>query len=479
MPDLATSLPQPTNGGRSYTFRLRPGVRYSTGQPVRPEDFRRALERTFELRSAAAYLYAPIRGASVLAQTSALRPLRRGGHRRTGAHRHLPLDRARPRAAIQAVLALRIRGSPTRRPVGRPAATRFRGPDVHDRRLRARAATEVRAEPALPHGRMQRGPRAIRTRSCSSTAPSLRIACEPSREAWPITRLLPSKGHAMAPTAVREPHPRERTARRVVRLPQHPAAPVRQPSCATGRQLRSRPAAFAQTAGGHRAGSRPARSCHGASRAPRRCCPYRRDLAKSPGGSSRTRGHGHHGRGLGNKQHRPLHRLTDRLGAEGARLSRAAQGRRLPGVGARQGAGGGPLVVRRLPGGGELRLLLVSGRRGAAIEPGAVLRPQGRTDDREGTRPRTATCTRRTISGQESTAWSPTEPHTCRCSILGGSSTSPRASVTISSTRKWGRSSTSSGCGRGSPLRVGLGRGWVRLRWRSDPNACSPPGATV
>jgi YVTN family beta-propeller protein len=45
VPDLAVSLPTPTDGGRTYTFRLRPGIRYSTGQPVRPEDFLRAVER--------------------------------------------------------------------------------------------------------------------------------------------------------------------------------------------------------------------------------------------------------------------------------------------------------------------------------------------------------------------------------------------------------------------------------------------------
>ena len=45
VPDLATALPRPTDGGRTYTFRLRAGVRYSTGALVRPEDFRRAIER--------------------------------------------------------------------------------------------------------------------------------------------------------------------------------------------------------------------------------------------------------------------------------------------------------------------------------------------------------------------------------------------------------------------------------------------------
>jgi YVTN family beta-propeller protein len=63
VPDIAASLPQPTSGGRSYTFRLRSGVRYSTGAPVRPEDFRRALERTFELRGPGANFYLRIKGA--------------------------------------------------------------------------------------------------------------------------------------------------------------------------------------------------------------------------------------------------------------------------------------------------------------------------------------------------------------------------------------------------------------------------------
>jgi YVTN family beta-propeller protein len=45
VPDLAVSLPSPTAGGTTYTFQLRRGIRYSTGELVRPEDFRRALER--------------------------------------------------------------------------------------------------------------------------------------------------------------------------------------------------------------------------------------------------------------------------------------------------------------------------------------------------------------------------------------------------------------------------------------------------
>ena len=45
--NLATTVPRPTNGGKTYTFRIRPGIRYSTGRLVRSSDFRRAFERVF------------------------------------------------------------------------------------------------------------------------------------------------------------------------------------------------------------------------------------------------------------------------------------------------------------------------------------------------------------------------------------------------------------------------------------------------
>jgi YVTN family beta-propeller protein len=49
VPDLATSLPVPSDDGRTYVFQLRPDIRYSNGQLVRPRDFRYALERVFAL----------------------------------------------------------------------------------------------------------------------------------------------------------------------------------------------------------------------------------------------------------------------------------------------------------------------------------------------------------------------------------------------------------------------------------------------
>jgi YVTN family beta-propeller protein len=49
VPNLAVSLPSVADGGRSYAFRVRRGVRYSNGAAVQPADFRRAIERVYEV----------------------------------------------------------------------------------------------------------------------------------------------------------------------------------------------------------------------------------------------------------------------------------------------------------------------------------------------------------------------------------------------------------------------------------------------
>ena len=46
VPDLATNIPNPSDGGRTYVFRLRHGIHYSTGEVVKASDFVRGLRRT-------------------------------------------------------------------------------------------------------------------------------------------------------------------------------------------------------------------------------------------------------------------------------------------------------------------------------------------------------------------------------------------------------------------------------------------------
>ena len=62
IPDLAVTLPRPGDGGTTYTFTLRRGIRYSSGAPVRASDFRRGIQRQLSFGDAPAY-YEGIRGA--------------------------------------------------------------------------------------------------------------------------------------------------------------------------------------------------------------------------------------------------------------------------------------------------------------------------------------------------------------------------------------------------------------------------------
>ena len=63
VPDLALAIPAPSDG-TTYAFRIRPGIRYSDGQPLRASDFRRAIERLFRVGSPGRSLYAGLVGAA-------------------------------------------------------------------------------------------------------------------------------------------------------------------------------------------------------------------------------------------------------------------------------------------------------------------------------------------------------------------------------------------------------------------------------
>ena len=62
VPDLASALPDVSPDGLTYRFPLRQGITYSTGEPIRPEDYRRSIERALVLHDAGGLLGA-IRGA--------------------------------------------------------------------------------------------------------------------------------------------------------------------------------------------------------------------------------------------------------------------------------------------------------------------------------------------------------------------------------------------------------------------------------
>ena len=64
VPDLATSVPTPTEGGKTYTFHLRKGIRFSNGATLKASDVRSTFERLFKGGTARPDYYALIRGGS-------------------------------------------------------------------------------------------------------------------------------------------------------------------------------------------------------------------------------------------------------------------------------------------------------------------------------------------------------------------------------------------------------------------------------
>ncbi len=63
VPDLATSIPTPTDGGKTYLFHIRKGIKFSNGQVMKPSDFVATFERQFTVPGPTSF-YTGIVGAS-------------------------------------------------------------------------------------------------------------------------------------------------------------------------------------------------------------------------------------------------------------------------------------------------------------------------------------------------------------------------------------------------------------------------------
>ena len=69
IPGLAKEMPKISNGGKTYTLTLRPGLKYSDGTAVKASDFPFAVERMIELNSGGSSFYLSIEGAEKFAET--------------------------------------------------------------------------------------------------------------------------------------------------------------------------------------------------------------------------------------------------------------------------------------------------------------------------------------------------------------------------------------------------------------------------
>jgi peptide/nickel transport system substrate-binding protein len=63
VPDLATAIPTPTDGGKTYVFHIRTGIKFSNGQLMKPSDFVTTFERQFTVPGPTTF-YSGIVGAS-------------------------------------------------------------------------------------------------------------------------------------------------------------------------------------------------------------------------------------------------------------------------------------------------------------------------------------------------------------------------------------------------------------------------------
>jgi YVTN family beta-propeller protein len=66
VPDLATSIPRATDGGKTYTFQLRDGIRYSNGVALKASDVRPSLERFFKIHLAPPFFQSLVGAAACI-----------------------------------------------------------------------------------------------------------------------------------------------------------------------------------------------------------------------------------------------------------------------------------------------------------------------------------------------------------------------------------------------------------------------------
>ena len=71
VPDLAESIPKPTNGGKTWTFKLRSGIKFSNGQTLSGKDVKATFERLFKIGNSpnAGTWYNVIQGADACIKT--------------------------------------------------------------------------------------------------------------------------------------------------------------------------------------------------------------------------------------------------------------------------------------------------------------------------------------------------------------------------------------------------------------------------
>jgi peptide/nickel transport system substrate-binding protein len=69
VPGLAAAMPKISKDGKTYIFKLRPGLKYSNGKPLKATDFRFSIERLYRAASQGVGFYTNIVGAEAYSKT--------------------------------------------------------------------------------------------------------------------------------------------------------------------------------------------------------------------------------------------------------------------------------------------------------------------------------------------------------------------------------------------------------------------------
>ncbi len=78
VPDLATAIPKPTDGGRTYVVQVRKGVKFSTGATVKPSDLAYTYTRQFKVPGPGTGFFSGLVGATKCLKTPKSCDLSRG-----------------------------------------------------------------------------------------------------------------------------------------------------------------------------------------------------------------------------------------------------------------------------------------------------------------------------------------------------------------------------------------------------------------
>ena len=109
VPDLAVAIPKPTDGGKTWVFKMRKGIKFSNGQVVKPTDVLATMQRIFKVHGpTAASFYGSIVGAVGLPEDSGhLHAQGRRDREQREEHGDVPPHEARRRVAAAAGRAAR------------------------------------------------------------------------------------------------------------------------------------------------------------------------------------------------------------------------------------------------------------------------------------------------------------------------------------------------------------------------------------